>query len=84
MKFTVVWRRTAVNELAELWLRAPDREAFSLAVAQIERLLANDPREQGESREDDTRVLLILPVGVEYDVDDGDRKVLVNTVWSIR
>lgn len=84
MKYTVIWRPETLNQLIEFWLEATDRETVSAATARIDCVLRADPESQGESREENTRVLLVEPLGVEYEVDVGDRKVQVNTVWLIR
>ena len=84
MKYTVVWLTSANNELARLWLEAADRDAVSLAAGRIDRLLGMAPLDYGESREFPMRVLLCDPLGVEYKVDDDDRKVLVVSVWIRR
>jgi hypothetical protein len=84
MRYTVLWRREALDELAIAWMMAADREAVTVASAQIDRLLRAAPLEQGESREEGTRVLLIPPLGAEYEVEEGDRKVYVNSVWRTR
>jgi len=84
MSYTVIWRHEALDDLTTAWMMAADRDAVSVASAQIDRLLRASPLDQGESREDDTRVLFIRPLGVEYDVEEGDRKVYVNSVWRIR
>jgi len=83
MRYTVIWLPDTLNELADVWLRAFDREAVSAASAEVDRLLGYDPVSQGESREDNTRVLLIKPLGIEFEINDGDRKVIVNSVWNI-
>lgn len=84
MSYTVIWRREALDELAVAWMMAADRDAVTVATAQIDRLLRASPLDQGESRDDDTRVLFIRPLGVEYEVEEGDRKVFVNSAWRIR
>ena len=50
--YRVRWRKTALNELAEIWLRAVDREAVNRAVSEIESRLEESPTEWGrEMRE---------------------------------
>jgi hypothetical protein len=84
MKFTVVWLPDATNDLARLWLGATERDAITVAAGRIDRLLAISPLNHGESREGAMRVLLCDPLGVEYKVDEDDRKVQVCTVWMRR
>lgn len=84
MRYTVIWLPTALNELTNLWIDALDRAAVSSASDRIDRLLATAPLDHGESRQQNTRVLLVEPLGVEYEVDEADRKAQVNVVWHVR
>ena len=80
--YTVRWKRTALDRLAELWLEATDRSAVTVAVDEIDRILAADPHGAGESRSESTRILFVAPVGVFFDVDDSRQGVDVLKVWS--
>jgi len=44
-RFTVVWKPTAQDDLARLWLSAVDRAAVTDASEDIDRVLAWDPDE---------------------------------------
>jgi hypothetical protein len=80
MKWTVTYRPSADEQLAELWLNATDRQAISSASNAIARQLASDPLIAGESREDNLRILIEPPIAVIYDVSELDRLV---SVWSV-
>ncbi len=85
MKLTVVWTPTAERELAALWVENPqDRAAISRTANCIDSILGADPHTKGESRYDTVRVLLVPPLGVDFDVDVKDRKVYVLSVWYTR
>jgi len=56
----------------------------STAADEIDRRLGTNPLGDGESREDDLRILLIPPLGVMYRVSPADRIVHVFEVWSYR
>ena len=43
MKYTVVWRPSALRRLAELWNAGPDRADISTAANAIDRILKHDP-----------------------------------------
>lgn len=43
MKWKIHWSTEADEELADIWLNAPERDVISLASAQIERELAAKP-----------------------------------------
>ncbi len=81
MRYTVLWRPSAEQDLAEIWMKAADRQAVASAADRIDRLLAQDPVSQGESRSGDIRVLLVEPLGVYFDVEADDRRVWVFAVW---
>jgi hypothetical protein len=78
VKYTVRWTRKArLQQLAQVWLDAPDRNAVTAATNEVDRLLATDPARQGESRAGGLRVLIVEPLIVGYMVNDDDRRVVV-------
>jgi hypothetical protein len=83
MKYTVVWKPLAKAKLAELWLQASNRAAFTQAADKIESQLRTTPLNVGESREDDYRVLYELPLVVAYRVSNDDRLVTVVLVRMV-
>jgi hypothetical protein len=82
MRFTVLWSKKAENRLAELWLAAADRGSLTAAANGIDRLLRDDPDQQGESRPNGERILLIAPLGVVFRVGAADRIVTVLRIWQ--
>lgn len=81
MKYTVTWRPSAARRLSEIWLDSPDRTAVAEASDSIDSLLSLCPHEQGEERDPTTRILIVTPLAVVYEISDDDRRV---TVLSIR
>jgi hypothetical protein len=81
MSFTVVWRPLVEQDLATLWMNAPDRNAVAAAADAIDATLRRDPLGQGESRGGSTRILIAPPLAVYYDVSEADRRVSVWAVW---
>lgn len=81
MKFTVVWLSSAEQELARLWLGAVDRHNVAAAADQIDATLAYEPRSFGESRGGSTRIAIIAPLAVFYDVDESNRLVTIWDLW---
>jgi hypothetical protein len=69
-----------LQQLAQVWLDAPDRNAVTAAANEVDRLLAIDPAGQGESRAAGLRVLIVEPLMVGYMVNDDDRRVIVFSV----
>jgi plasmid stabilization system protein ParE len=83
MNYTVVWRPTAEQRLAQIWTDAVDRRAITDAADLIDAVLCASPCEIGESRAGNTRVLTVMPLSVYYDVHDDDRLVAVWAVWPV-
>jgi plasmid stabilization system protein ParE len=81
MKFTVVWKPAAERHLMEIWMCASDRNAVAKAADALDATLAVNADQQGESREEGTRVTFIEPLGVDFEVSVDDRKVQVLAVW---
>jgi hypothetical protein len=69
------------QDLAELWVNASDRQAVTDAANLIDRLLTKDPLNVGESRDGNTRILIVPPLAVYYDVILDDHRVLIWQVW---
>jgi len=81
MSYTVVWRPKAEERLADLWTSATDRNAITAAADAIDAALQLNPLTQGESRAGKTRILIIPPLAVYYQVDPSHRTVSVVRVW---
>jgi hypothetical protein len=77
--YDVGWVESAVLKLAEAWTRAnsADRAAITAASHRIEEALRLNPLDAGESRADERRIFIDLPVVVIYEVDDDKRIVTV-------
>lgn len=84
MNYTVVWRPQAEQELAQLWLAAPDRARVTAAVHRIEQLLGDDALHQGRWLYGTTRVLIDPPIAVAYEVIEDDKRANVLAVWHER
>jgi hypothetical protein len=67
-----------------LWAAAKDRGAVTEAANAIDQALRNDPDTLGESRPEGTRVLLVPPLGILFQVDNQDLKANVLSVWRYR
>ena len=77
MSYTVVWKRALKQKLAEVWISAPDRAAVSTAANTIDLLLRAAPLDQGEARSGNTRILIVPPLAVVYEIHADDRRVEV-------
>jgi hypothetical protein len=82
VRYTVLWKPEAERRLAELWLNAVDRNAVTQAANEIDRRLQTNPDQEGESRSDGRRLLLVNPLAVLFEVVPDDRIVYGLTVWQ--
>jgi len=83
MKYTVIWKPSVRDRLADIWISAPDRRAVSDAAHRIDRLLQQDPADRGESRGGATRILVELPLAVVYEILEDDRLVQVLAIRHV-
>lgn len=77
MRFTVVWKVSAEQRLAEIWTEAMNPAAIAAASDEIDRLLARNPEARGEARSGAVRVLVERPLVVDFEVIAEDLIVVV-------
>ena len=77
MKYHVVWRPEATNQLIALWIRSVNKDAITGYVAANERILIRNPLDQGESRNVGTRLAFFRPLVLRYHVDESLRVVTI-------
>jgi plasmid stabilization system protein ParE len=77
IRYTVVWSTPALNQLAQIWIDAGDREAVNFSAAAIDRELATNPESKGESVHEGLRAFQASPLYVLYTVSEPDRLVRV-------
>jgi plasmid stabilization system protein ParE len=80
MSYTVLWTPAAEDELTSIWLAVRDRRSIGTASRVADRLLKQDPRAQGESREGTTRIMFVWPLALQYKIREPDRVVNVVAV----
>jgi hypothetical protein len=80
MRFTAIWSQYALDQLADLWLNATDRNAATVAQHQIDQLLRVDPDLQGIPFFCD-RALVVPPLRVRYSINQMDMMVEILDVW---
>ena len=83
MSFKVVWKPSVKQGLASIWIKATNRRAVTQAANKIDQCLETDPMSQGESRSGTTRILIVSPLAVAYEVDETDRVVFVLSVRQL-
>jgi hypothetical protein len=80
MRYTVVWKRFAEAQLADIWNNSDDRSAVTAAANAIDQTLKIDPVLRGEIDSGAVRVFIQRPLLVRYLVIEGDRIVRILTV----
>ena len=83
MTYRVFWSPYAEERLERLLRGAADRDILAVAAREIDRQLAADPTAFGESRYETVRVAFLRPLGLQYEVLDDVRTVIVHDVWRI-
>jgi hypothetical protein len=83
MRDRVIWKPIAEATLAGIWVAAPDKSLVTAAANEIDARLARSPAAEGESRDEETRVLIVLPLGVLFQVNEDDKTVEVLRVWRV-
>lgn len=81
MRYTVIWKPDAEDELALIWTNATDRDAVTQAADTIDQMLEIEPGSKGESRPGGRRIAFIEPLAVIFRVYKKTRKVSVLHVW---
>jgi len=69
-----------VNELAQLWLDAVDREVISHATHSIDLELSNGPQTKGTYLSENLWRFDAIPLRVYFAVRDADRQVEISNV----
>jgi len=82
MTWKVVWKAEAERQLAVLWTAARDRSRMASAAYEIDLQLQTDPNEQGESRDERRRILLVPPLAALFTVRAERNVVVVVAIWS--
>jgi plasmid stabilization system protein ParE len=83
MIFTVIWKKTAENDLATIWTSAVNRRAVARAADMVDAELRRDGHTKGESRSGEDRVLIVPPLGVLFEARESDRTIEVLSVWEV-
>ena len=76
----VDWTPIAENQLADIWLHAPDRATVTAAEDAIERMLARDPLGHGREVLEGLWKLTVKPLTVYYVPDAAQGTVEVQAV----
>ncbi len=83
MKFTVIWKPRADEQLTSIWMNVSDRQAVTAAANEIDLQLKINADSFGEARSGFTRLAVVPPLAVHFDVRIEDRQVDVLTVHLV-
>ncbi len=84
MAFTVQLSPAAEQDLAAAWLASDARPSVTVAAHQMERKLASNPLDAGESRGSSvSRIDYISPLGFTFDVVMDDAAIYVTAIWLV-
>jgi len=85
MSYEVIWQPVAENELASIWMASPDRDSISAAAAWLDAGLTQKPLALGESRDASVhRIAFRGPIGIEFEVVEDDKRVIVQGVFRVK
>jgi plasmid stabilization system protein ParE len=80
MKYRVLWTKVAKEQLAEIWTTSDHRRHVAVAANAVDVLLGRMPQLQGESREDDRRVMFEWPLVDYFRIDEDGKRVIVSHI----
>jgi hypothetical protein len=82
--FGVVSTNSALDELADIWVRVTPqlRDRIEFSVQSLDQALSEDPNTLGESRSHDRRVAFDPPIAIIYRIEANPQVVIVTHVWQ--
>lgn len=83
MNYTLEWTPTAINQLTLAWLAAVDRTAVTLAAHRLEEALGEQPYIGRPRNASVNRTVTDLPLGIDFEIIEDDKKVRIVRVWSV-
>ncbi|HET6882731.1 MAG TPA: type II toxin-antitoxin system RelE/ParE family toxin [Pirellulales bacterium] len=76
-RFAIKWRRTALNDLAEIWLTSENRSQITLAVETIEKKLSERPEQAADRQVEGLFVISEHPVRIGFTIDQASFVVTI-------
>jgi hypothetical protein len=83
MKYRVLWSPHAEARLEQMIREASAPAALAGAAREVDQLLLASPTAFGESRYETVRVGFVYPIGIQFEVMDDVRTVVVYDIWRI-
>jgi hypothetical protein len=83
IRYTVLWKQEAEDELAKIWCDHSDRQSVSNAADEFDNDLKNDAHKKGFLFSQHVRSVTKSPLNIYFEIDEADRKVAVIGVQLI-
>jgi hypothetical protein len=83
-RYTVEWQPAAEDDLADIWMNAPDPDEVTHAQLEIDRRLANDPTFFGKHLGEGLWRIIHPPLIACYVIDDTARRVDVTDAFFLQ
>ena len=80
IRYSVLWRQEAENELAALWCDFPNRHEIAQAADRLDDELRDNAYEKGLDLPDGVKSLTCSPLTAYFRVDEADRKVFIEAI----
>jgi hypothetical protein len=81
MSYRVFWAPHADEQLDAILRVAVDQPQIAAAARAIDTRLVTNPSDLGESRHEKVRIAFVRPLGVEFEVLEDVKTVIVYEVW---
>jgi len=82
MSFHVTWTERALDDLAQLWLDAEDRDSLALASNEIDEFLSANPHDPTLEVVSNQGTIMRGPLGVDFWISEERNRVTVFAAWK--
>lgn len=84
--FSIYRSEATTSFLKKTWEQADEAQQRAIldATDLLNRALAQQPHEQGESRHEGRRIHFEAPLGIEFEIDEARRIVHIQRAWAYR
>ena len=82
MNYSIIWSGDAVSGLAEVWIASANRYEIALLTELFDRSVEINPFRVGlPAKSSVSRVAIVPPLGLSFDIVEDDKKVIVQSCW---
>jgi hypothetical protein len=81
--FGLTWTPNSDDQLANIWIVAPDRPAVTAAAYQIERRLCADPVNAGYELAEGLYRIDVAPLAALYQINEALKEVEIESVFRL-